>query len=114
MNAMGAASKFTILVLCCAILFALGVSYYRIFISKDYLVAIEVDCDALTEACYEYTDEESGEVSYYKTIEKPAYALPHCEPSDADCLSSIICAAGEPKCTITYCDATLGEACESE
>jgi hypothetical protein len=92
----------------------ISISFYKFYVLKDYYIKSEVECDPETEKCFIYecdptADSECPEnpderVSYYKLIEKKAYALPLCDSSSSDCLP-IACQAGED-CSEFLCDET--------
>jgi hypothetical protein len=90
----------------------IAMSFFKFFVLKDYYIKSEADCDPETEKCFIYecdptVDTECSEnpderISYYKLIEKKAYALPLCDSSSSDC-PSITCQAGED-CKEFLCD----------
>jgi len=103
-------------------------TFYRIFIARDYLVDIEVTCSPERSACFardicDTEDESCGEedvpteTSYYKTVERKAYAFPEACASgslDAPECADLSCRPGEAECTETFCsDDTVpeGETC---
>lgn len=51
-------------------------TYYRIFIKRDYLIKMEVNCDPTKEICLiKESDEENASPVHYKIIEQKAYSL---------------------------------------
>lgn len=111
-------SKIFFAVFFALIFIAAGFSFYKFYVLKDYYVKIEADCDPATERCfvYECDEEADGEcpadpkerVSYYKLIEKKAYAIPLCDPNSEDC-PPLACEP-EEDCAEIICD----EAAEAE
>lgn len=101
-------SKVLLIVLGLLIIWSVWATYDRVIIKRDYLISLQLPCDTVIESCFvsEFEDEETGQMitDYYKIIEKPAYALPACQPADAECLSAVTCAPEEPNCQIIYCD----------
>ncbi|HMP85081.1 MAG TPA: hypothetical protein PKE08_00225 [Candidatus Paceibacterota bacterium] len=96
-------SKILLLILVLSLIYAIGSSYYRFYISKDYQVTVEISCDPETEKCFVYEDEETGEVSYYKIINKNASNILICDQDSENC-SEPICEFGESNCEIIECD----------
>lgn len=105
------------------VLGAVGATYYRTFVARDYLVTMEVLCDPLQERCFVRPSEESSssevtEVTeakdeYYKIVTKKASQLPMCAPGENDCPEPT-CAVDELDCTESLCsEATVpvGERC---
>jgi hypothetical protein len=109
---------YTILIL--LILGSVGVTFYKIVIKKDYQIIAETSCDIETEeGCFVYTDEETGEVSYYKQISKNAQSIYLCEATEEKlgCNEELSCVEGEENCSYTYCDPENleeGEECYGE
>lgn len=106
------------------IIIVTGISYYKYFILKDYLIEIEVDCNPKLEKCFIYecdpsVDEECPKnvkkrISYYKIIRKKANTIPNCDPNSENC-SALKCNKSED-CEEVLCDeANLqeGERCSS-
>lgn len=90
----------------------IAISFFKFFALKDYYIKSEVECNPEIEKCFIYecdptVDTECSEnpderVSYYKLIEKKAYALPLCDSNSPDC-PLITCQAGED-CKEFLCD----------
>ena len=97
---------------------AIAGAFLKFFLFKDYLIRTEIECDPGLEKCFVYvcdpesesecSEDPDEQVSYYKLIEKKAYALPACDASDPDCPAPT-CAYGED-CNEILCD----EATKSE
>jgi hypothetical protein len=104
------------------------VTFYRIFVLRDYLITLEAVCSPETEVCFARnicaTEDQScaeGDtptgVSFYKTVERKAFAFPkECAsgPSDSPVCADLSCRQGEMNCTETFCSATAvpeGETC---
>lgn len=90
----------------------MAVAFFKFYVFKDYYIKSEAECDPETENCFIYEcdpaeDSECPEnpderASYYKLVEKKAYALPVCDSADLEC-SPIACQEGED-CTEILCD----------
>lgn len=114
------ANRIFYIILALLILGSIGATFYKIVIKKDYQIVAETSCDIETEAekCFSYTDEESGEVSYYKLVSKNAADIVACEATEErlGCNEELSCVEGEELCSYTYCDPENleeGEACYS-
>ena len=105
-------SKILSIVLVLMIVWSVWATYDRIVIKHDYLVSIEVPCDPITESCF-VLEEEGEDTYFYKIVEKSAYNLPECDPTDESCLESIVCVFDEVGCTLIYCDVSLNENCSN-
>jgi hypothetical protein len=110
------ANRIFYIILALLIVGSVGVTFYKIVILKDYQIVAETSCNPTTEKCFVYTDEESGEVSYYKLISKKAMNISLCEATEEKlgCEEELACTENELSCSYTYCDATKlsdGEAC---
>ena len=79
-------------------------TYYKTLHEHNYMLLVEVPCDPVLESCYFYKDDQAGEDIFYKTVEKPAYSYPDCNPSDENCLESIVCTENEASCSVNTCD----------
>ena len=82
---------------------AAGVSFFKFIIRKDYYIRVEVPCDSSKEKCF-INEGEGTDVSYYKLVEKKAYAIPLCDPAGSDC-PPLSCQPGED-CREIFCDQT--------
>lgn len=101
---------YTILAL--LIIGSVAATFIKIVVLKDYQIVAETSCDVTTEKCFSYTDEESGEVSYYKIVSKKAANIVACEATEEKlgCDEELTCVENEVNCAYTYCDpANLGE-----
>lgn len=103
-------------------------TFYRVFIVRDYLVTVETLCSPETQSCFarDICDTEDQtcsegdtptETSYYKIVERKAFAFPEtCASGSADSplCADMSCRPGEAECTETFCaDETVpeGERC---
>lgn len=105
-------------ILAILIIGSVAATFYKIVILKDYQIVAETSCDIETEGekCFSYTDEESGEVSYYKLVNKKAADIVACEATEEKlgCSEELSCIEGEVSCSYIYCDPEAleeGEAC---
>jgi hypothetical protein len=105
-------SKIFFVVFFLLIVGSVGVTYYRYFIVRDYMITAQASCDPFTEACFVYvcdptaeecTGDPEQDTSYYKNITRNAKNIPLCNPSDEDC-TALTCPPGEADCTLTLCD----------
>ncbi|MGB2791150.1 MAG: hypothetical protein WBC29_01205 [Candidatus Moraniibacteriota bacterium] len=111
-----------------AVFLSVFATFYRVFIAKNYLVDIETACSPETEACFardicDTEDQTCAEgdtptgTSYYKTVERKAFAFPEACASgslDSPLCADLSCRSGEVDCTETFCsDETVpeGETC---
>lgn len=104
------------------IIAAVAITYYKYFISRNYYIEAEADCDPVAEKCFIYqcdpaedsecSEDPAEQISYYKIIKKKAYLIPLCDPNSEDC-PALACEAGED-CEEILCSpetATEGEEC---
>lgn len=95
------------------ILGAVGATYLRIFIFKDYIVTAEATCDPEEEVCFvgRCIPEEEGsctgdpetDIWYFKTVSRKAANIPLCDPNEETC-EALVCPEGEDDCEETLCD----------
>jgi hypothetical protein len=110
------------------IFLSIGATYYRIFIARDYAVMLETVCDPISSACFarDICETEDGicgegdipvETTYYKVVERKAYAFPNeCAfgSLDAPECADLSCRVGDMDCTETFCTDEVvleGETC---
>lgn len=93
-------SKIFFIIFFFLVLLAVGASFYKYFILKDYYIKAEVECDPEQEKCFMIEDETT--TSYYKIIKKKARDISLCEADSADC-PALACQAGED-CQEIFCD----------
>lgn len=108
-------SKILLAVFVLLILGAVGATYYRIFIKKDYVISAEIDCDPLEENCYLWecdpevdgedvcTGDPEDDIWYYKILNRKAYNIPLCDPNDEDC-EALVCPEEEEGCEVLNCE----------
>ncbi len=103
---MSLGNKIFYIVLTLLIVGSVSATFYRIFILKDYQIIAESSCDPVSEECYAYTDEETGEVSYYKKVSKKAANIAICEATEEKlgCNEELTCLEGEESCSYMYCN----------
>jgi len=114
-------SKIFFLVFFLLIAVAVGATYYRIMIKKDYIISTETDCDPYTENCFVWecdpestvegeacTGDPETDIWYYKIIKRNAGRIPLCDPNDENC-TALVCDENEPECSETLCDETTKE-----
>ena len=110
------------------IFLSISATFYRVFIARDYLVTVETICSPEAQSCFarDVCDTEDQvcsegdtptETSYYKIVERKAFAFPEtCASGSADSplCADLSCRPGEADCTETFCsDETVpeGERC---
>ncbi len=96
------------------IFIVIAVSFYKYFILKDYYIKAEVKCNPQQEKCFiaecdsvsdsECPENPSERISYYKIVEKKAFAIPLCDSSLPDC-QPLVCQESK-NCKETFCDET--------
>lgn len=93
---------------------------YRFFISRNFLLIFETECDPTVEKCFvrhcdesldECTGNEDKDVWYYSKVKKMAYDVKECNPQKEECPDESIC--DQPvsqRCWIEKCnEETLDE-----
>jgi len=104
-------SKILFTVFFIAVFAAIGTSFYKYYILKDFYILAETACDPTQERCFErgcYSASdpgcvEGGEFSVYcKLIKKNASAIQDCDPKDPNC-GALDCKK-EEGCTEILCD----------
>ena len=110
------------------IFLSISATFYRVFIARDYLVTVETICSPEAQSCFarDVCDTEDQvcsegdtptETSYYKIVERKAFAFPEtCASGSAELplCADLSCRPGEASCTETFCsDETVpeGERC---
>ncbi len=101
---------------------AVGATYFRYFMVRDYMIEAQASCDPYTEACFVHscdsdtedcTGDPEEDTSYYSIIHRNAQYMPICDPADENC-DALTCPPGEAQCTITLCNdetVTDGDSC---
>lgn len=95
---------------------SVGATYYRTMIKKDYVIAVQLDCDPYVEKCFIWecdpastvegeacTGEAENDIWYYQIFERKAYNIPSCDPDDENC-EALVCPEGEKDCSVTFCN----------
>ena len=92
-----------------ALLIALAVmlSFYRFYVTQDYLIAFQAPCDTTLHSCFVGECEDgdaSCEVSYYAVLTKRAADFARdCGSDIENCEKAAACLATDSFCTIEYC-----------
>ena len=115
-------NKIFYIVLILLVVGAVGVTFYKIVILKNYQIVAQVSCNPKTEKCFVTTCDPSTDDScsknpdeqttYYKNISKKAATISACEATaeKIGCKDELSCITGEANCSYTYCDPNnLGE-----
>lgn len=113
-------SKILLTIFLIVVTFAIGASFYKFFILRDYTIQSQVECDPSVEVCFVYhcdpaVEECSGDpvvdTSYYKLLDRNAKNISLCSPTEEGCVPRV-CPEGEVGCAITFCDTSVDEAAE--
>jgi hypothetical protein len=93
-------------------------SYVRFFVTHDYRVAYEGECDPYEEDCFIGCDDEECTTEYYYTkVQKHAATVfAQCGEDITDCAAASVCLPEDTLvCDITYCNSGTEEegACET-
>jgi hypothetical protein len=105
-------SKIFFLALFLLIALSVGVSYYRFFVAKDYVIEAQADCDPAAEACFvsvcdpqeeQCSGDPEEDTSYYKVVHRKAANIPLCNPNDEGC-DALVCQPDEEGCEEILCD----------
>lgn len=121
-------SKIFFLFFAILIIAAVGATYYRYMVKRDYIVKAQIDCDPETENCFIWKCDpnslEEGEkctgvpdndIWYYKVLYRNAKNIPNCDPKDENC-TAYVCGEGEADCSYELCaseNAPKGEECNN-
>lgn len=119
-------SKIFFSVFAVLIIAAVGVTYWRYMIKRDYIVQAQIDCDPTTENCFiwhcdpnslepgeECTGVPDNDTWYYKVFYRNAKNIPDCDPKDESC-TAYVCGDGEKDCSYELCtprNVKKGEEC---
>lgn len=119
-------------VLVLMIAYAVGATYVRVYVQKDYLMMNEVSCDPAVESCFVYSPEEAcadlesedpncvaeTEPWIYKIIYKKAANIASCEynPELGEECPELVCEEGESEdqCYYEYCEEGCAEVVEGD
>jgi hypothetical protein len=98
------------------------ITFFKYFITRDYIIQAEADCDPMTENCFIYecvpgVDEDctddpedpEAKLSYYKIVDKKAYLIPGCDPNDENCDALNCQGMDKENCTETLCNGETKE-----
>ena len=107
-------SKILIIAILILIAGAVGVTYWRIMVKKDYIISAQTDCDPISENCFVWncdpavdgegvcTGNPEEDTWYYKIIKRKAANIPLCDPNDENC-EALVCPEGEKDCEEIFC-----------
>jgi len=106
-------NNFFLLILLCAVIVIVFLSYSRFIVRQDYLVRYEGVCDPATEQCF--IGHDGDEQYFYSQVQKYAPDLyKECGKDITDCESANICLPTDRECSVTYCDAGInGNICDN-
>ncbi len=90
------------------LLIASALSYYRLVVSRDYMMHLYVPCDSNEESCFvgDCTDLMEWDVCYdpYKIIRRSAASIPReCDVISIDECPEIAECGGDPGCSVITC-----------
>tara|TARA_R110000824_G_scaffold401771_1_gene615434 strand:- start:131254 stop:131649 length:396 start_codon:yes stop_codon:yes gene_type:complete len=90
-------------------LLAITGSFFRFFVTADYIVEYENECTPGEKACFIGTDEDTGDLYYYSLVRKHAVNLRNeCGTDITDCELATTCNPTNTHCSITFCTPDLG------
>jgi hypothetical protein len=110
-------SKILFIALSVSVALSVFVSYYRIFIAKDYIIEAQTECDPSVEACFvavcdpveeECSENPQEDILYYKILQRKAANIPLCDPKEEGC-RALLCEEGEVDCSEILCDSANAE-----
>lgn len=110
-------SKILFIALSVSVALSVFVSYYRIFIAKDYIIEAQTECDPSVEACFvavcdpveeECSENPQEDILYYKILQRKAANIPLCDPKEEGC-RALLCEEGEVDCSEILCDSANTE-----
>jgi hypothetical protein len=90
------------------------ISYNRLIINQDYIVAYEGVCDPNISNCFIGCEDDSCSIEYYYSkVQKYAPDLYlECGKDITECENANICLPTDRNCNIIYCDSNIeGDAC---
>jgi hypothetical protein len=110
-------NKIFFLVMTLLIIGAVGVTYWRIMIEKDYVIEAEIDCEPTEEACFIWECDPEGtedwemctgdpdeDIWYYKLVRRNAGNIPLCDPEEDEECDPYTCEEGEADCEEILCE----------
>lgn len=115
-------SKILLAVFCLLIIGAVGATYWRIFIARDYIIESQIDCDPTVDACFIWecdpnstvdgeacTGDPESDIWYYEIARRKASNIPLCDPEQDETCDPWTCEENEKDCSMTFCDDTNKE-----
>ena len=109
-------SKIFLAVFLLLIVGSIGVTYWRIYIQKDYIIQNQIDCDPTVDKCFIWkcdpkstvegeacTGDPDKDTWYYQIANRKASNIPLCDSNDENC-KPFECLEGEKDCSVTFCD----------
>jgi hypothetical protein len=115
-------TKILFSILALAVVYAVAATYYRTYISRDYIISTEVECDPTVDQCFIYTcsldedsenydaecsEDEAERDSYYNVVKKKlaniSPEVESCDPHFSEC-PELSCEPGEANCETVFCD----------
>lgn len=103
---------FFVIILLLLVVFSVSMSFVRFFVSYDYMVSYETDCNPETHSCFiGCEDDDCVDEYYYAVIEKYAKQLrQQCGKNIIGCESAETCQIADGnRCSIEYCDGEVEE-----
>lgn len=109
-------NKIFFLIMALLIAGAVGVTYWRIMIKKDYVIEAQTDCDPTVDECFIWEcDPESTEEGeactgdpeedswYFQVVRRNASNIPLCDPETDESCEALVCGENEPNCEYEFC-----------
>jgi hypothetical protein len=86
-------------------------SYYRVFVTNDYIVGYQGTCDPATGKCFmSCSDDACANPTYYSEMRKYEPDLyKECGPDITNCDAANVCLPTDRKCSITYCNKSTSD-----
>jgi len=107
MGSMKGVKLFTLVIILASVV-SIGVSFYKFYIARDYLIFANISCDPALHSCF--AGDGNGAPQYYEKISRMANTIPECNGWLNQC-PELTCAQGDSNCTIEYCSTDTGDTC---
>jgi hypothetical protein len=109
---MSRGSKILLLLIGVAALLSIGITFYRYYVIRDFLIATEVPCDPMHENCFvRHCTVDDWDICdfihkkytrYYKIVTKPASNMSLCNQNTQQC-PPVSCGKSEESCEVITC-----------
>lgn len=110
-------SRIVVGIIVVALVLSVGVTFWRIFIARDYAISFDVACDPASERCFVKTCtpddpannpclDEKASVEYSKTLQMDAHLIPACDETNDNCSRLSCTGQSTDECREILCDAS--------